>query len=597
MIKFSDYLVNFLSKKGLSQSFGITGGGAMHLNDSFAKSKKIKSIFTHHEQSAAMAAESYYREIGKPCILNVTSGPGGTNSITGVAGAWIDSIPMFIISGQVESHHMIKNTKLRQIGIQEINIIDVVKKITKKSFFLKNLDNIEKKIEDLYKVMIDGRPGPVWLDVPLDIQKARFKIKKTYKKNQKQKAYKSFNVKRFSKLLNESKKPIIIAGNGVHISKTEKEFLKFISKVNIPVITSWNGSDLINTNNKNYIGRMGIFGDRAANLAAQNSDLQIIMGSRMSIPMIGYKTREFSKNAKKIIIEIDKSEIKKKLLSNVKLRINNSLKDFFKLIDTNLIVKNKSQVQWNNLTRNWKKEFNIKREKSHIASKKKNKLINSFVFINELSKSCSGNESIITDMGTSFTCTMQTFSIKNPKKQRLYTSSGLAAMGFGLPGAIGARIANPKKNIVCITGDGGFMFNIQELQTIKTYNLPIKIFILQNKGYLTMKLMQKKNFDLYTGSGEKSGVSFPDFKKISYSYGIKYRKLKKKNLKSQIKKILAEKQSIITEVEMNEFQELVPRLQNKMLKNGDFIIPKFDDLYPHLSEERLEEQREKANKI
>ena len=228
---------------------------------------------------------------------------------------------------------------------------------------------------------------------------------------------------------------------------------------------------------------------------------------------------------------------------------------------------------------------------------KKMKHINSFVFINELSKVCNGNETIVTDMGTSFTCTMQAFQIKNNINQRLYTSSGLAAMGFGLPGAIGSAIANPKKNIICITGDGGLMFNIQEFQTIKSYNLPIKIFILQNKGYLTMKLMQKKNFNLYVGSGKKTGVSFPDFKKISYSYDIKYMKLKKKNLRSQLKRIINYKSNIIIEVEMDEFQQLVPRLQNKMLKNGNFIVPKFDDLFPHIKEAKLNIERNKAKSI
>ena len=225
------------------------------------------------------------------------------------------------------------------------------------------------------------------------------------------------------------------------------------------------------------------------------------------------------------------------------------------------------------------------------------KFINSFNFINDLSNLCKGNESIVTDMGTSFTCTMQTFSIKNHKTQRLYTSSGLAAMGFGLPGAIGASIANPNKNIICITGDGGLMFNIQELQTVKSYNLPIKIFIMQNKGYLTMKLMQKKNFKLYVGSGKSSGISFPDFKKISNSYNLRYQKLKNNNYEGQLKKILETKGSMIVEVEMNEFQELVPRLQNYLTKNGDFINPEFDDLYPTINERILFEERRKASKI
>ena len=596
-MKFSDYLVNFLEEKGFTHSFGITGGGAMHLNDSFARSKKIKSIFTHHEQSASMAAESYFREASKPSILSVTSGPGGTNCITGVTGAWIDSIPIFVISGQVETHHTINKTKTRQIGIQEINIIDLIKKITKKSIFLKNLNKIDQKLENLYQSMLEKRPGPVWLDVPLDLQKTFIIKKKNFffkKRIDKQKV----NLKNFFKLIDSSKKPIILAGNGIHISKTEKEFNIFKNKIKIPIITTWNASDLIKNKDKYYIGRMGIFGDRAANLAAENSDLIISLGSRMSIPIVGYKTKKFSQASKKILVDIDKNELNKNLLSNVSMKINLCLSSFFKNINNHKKIKKiKIKKEWLNLANDWKSKFSIDKEKSHIASSKKLKHINSFIFINELSKACNGNETIVTDMGTSFTCTMQTFQIKNNIGQRLYTSSGLAAMGFGLPGAIGSAIASPKKNIICITGDGGLMFNIQELQTIKSYNLPIKIFILQNKGYLTMKLMQKKNFNLYTGSGKKTGVSFPDFKKISYSYGIQYIKLKNKNLKSQLKKIINLKSNIIVEVEMDEFQQLVPRLQNKMLKNGDFIVPEFDDLFPHISDTKLNIERNKAANI
>ena len=243
------------------------------------------------------------------------------------------------------------------------------------------------------------------------------------------------------------------------------------------------------------------------------------------------------------------------------------------------------------------KLFNKKRKVSFGKFCQKIKKINSFNFINDLSNACNGNESIITDMGTSFSCTMQTFSIKNSNKQRLYTSSGLAAMGFGLPGAIGSSIANPKRDIICITGDGGLMFNLQELQTVKNYKLPIKIFILQNKGYLTMKLMQKRNFKLYVGSEQSSGLTFPDFKKVSLSFGIKYKKLKPNNVYNQLKKIFKIKESLIVEVEIDEYQELVPRLQSYLTKKGDFINPKFDDLFPPLDKELLIAEKNKAKSI
>ena len=600
-MKFSDYLINFLSKKGIKHAFGLTGGGAMHINDSIGRSKKIDFIFTHHEQSASMAAESYYREVGNPCMLSVTSGPGGTNGLTGVTGAWIDSIPMFVVSGQVQKHHTIRKTKTRQIGVQEINIVDIINKVTKKSLFLQNLNNIDAKLEELYQIMLSGRPGPVWLDVPLDIQNTIITRNKTKKNKFIDKKFKDkkFDFNKFKKLIKKSKKPLIVIGNGIHISKSKNDFLNFNSKLKFPVISSWNASDVMNTDDRYYVGRMGIFGDRASNLTAENSDLIIVLGSRLSIPMIGYKTKNFAKKAKKIIVDIDKFELNKNLLSNVDLKINMCLSDFFKLSNKTKFSKDEDEIKrWLDLVSYWKKNYSIKQEKSHLGNFiKKSKKINSFNFINDLSKSSNGDESIVTDMGTSFTCTMQTFYIKNSKKQRLYTSSGLAAMGFGLPGAIGASIAKPKRNIICVTGDGGIMLNLQELQTIKNYKLPIKIFILQNRGYLTMKLMQKKNFKLYVGSERSSGLTFPDFKKVSLSFGIKYKKLKPINVYDQLKRIFKTKGSLIVEVEMAEHQELVPRLQNYLTKKGDFINPKFDDLFPPLDEKILIEEKNKANRI
>lgn len=600
-MKFSDYLIDFLAEKGIKHAFGVTGGGAMHLNDSIGRSKKINFIFTHHEQSASMAAESYYREVNKPCMLSFTSGPGGTNGLTGVTGAWIDSIPMFVVSGQVQTHHTIRKTKTRQIGVQEINIVDIVNKVTKKSLLLKDLKNIDAKLEELYQIMLSGRPGPVWLDVPLDIQKTIITKKKT-KKNKfpkKQIIERKFNFNKFKKLIEASKKPLIIIGNGIHISQTKNDFLNFNSKLKFPVISSWNSSDVMNTNNKYYVGRMGIFGDRASNFTAENSDLIIVLGSRLSISMTGYDTKNFAKKAKKIIVDIDKFELNKNLLSNVNLKINMCLSDFFKILKKKNISKDKIEIKnWLDLVNYWKKNYSIKKEKSHLGGVvKKSKKINSFNFINDLSNACNKNESIITDMGTSFSCTMQTFSIKNSKKQRLYTSSGLAAMGFGLPGAIGSSIANPKRDIICITGDGGLMFNLQELQTVKNYKLPIKIFILQNKGYLTMKLMQKRNFKLYVGSEQSSGLTFPDFKKVSLSFGIKYKKLKPNNVYNQLKKIFKIKESLIVEVEIDEHQELVPRLQSYLTKKGDFINPKFDDLFPPLDKKLLIAEKNKAKSI
>ena len=594
-IKISDYIAAFLVKKNMHNIFGVTGGGAMHLNNSFAKSKKLKFIFFHHEQAASMAAESFYRKKQSPCVLHTTSGPGGVNAITGVTGAWIDSLPMFVISGQVQKVDMINKTRTRQIGVQEINIIDLVKPITKFAESIKDPEMIDIFLNKSYEKMTEGRPGPVWLDVPLDIQSKYIDVKKIKKFKSRIKVKKNnINFSFVEKSIKNSNRPVVIIGNGLHTSKSEAEFRKLLKIIDIPVISSWNASDILKSSDKLYSGRMGIFGDRPSNFAVENSDLIIALGTRLSIPQTGYKTKLFAQNAKKIIIDIDKHELNKKKLSKVVAKINIDLKIFLK--QAVIYFKNKKIKKfskWIELINSWKFKYPIMQEE-YLKEKK---YINSFHFIDCLSDNLKGDETIVTDMGTSFTCTMQGFKILNPAKQRLFTSSGLASMGFGLPGAIGAFFANKKDPIICITGDGGMMFNIQELQTISNYKIPMKIFVIENQGYLTMKLMQVKNFKRYVGSTKESGISFPDLKDISNAFNLKYFKLEKKNMKNQISNIMSYKKSALIEVNMPPEQALIPRTQNRLNKDGSFMSPRLDDLYPHLSEYDLKVEREKAQKL
>ena len=582
----SDYIVNFFLKRNIDTAFGVTGGGAMFLNEAFRKNK-INFIFTHHEQSASMAAEAYTRIAKKPAILSVTTGPGGTNAITGVTGAWIDSIPMIVISGQVQKKDMINRSKTRQIGVQEINILDIVKPITKYSVLIKDEKNLEKILNDAYFHATTGRPGPVWIDVPLDVQskKINLKLNKRVKKSSNKKFIDKKKIKKFIELCSKSKRPILIAGNGIHIGNAENEFKKFYKKTQIPIITSWNASDLIEDNNKLFVGRMGLFGERCANYAIQTSDLIIVLGSRLSQPMIGYNANLFAPEANKILVDIDQNEIKNKGL-NPSLYFNYDIKLTLEKLNKQKYPQSIIYSKWLNKLKKLRKQFPVTPVSENINDKKANK-INSFRFIKILSKNLSGNETIVTDMGTSFTCTMQSFEIK--KKQRLFTSSGLAAMGFGIPGAIGSYYGNPNKKLVCIIGDGGAMFNLQELQTIVSYNIPVKIFLINNEGYLTMKLMQKKNFDKFVGASKKSGLSMPNFLKISNAFKIKNLDINsEQKLEKNIKKIINSKDSFFTQINMPGFQELIPRVQSKLKTNGDFVPATLDNMYPFLQEEEHE---------
>ena len=337
----SEFIINYLQKKGLNTAFGITGGGAMFLNEAFRKQNNLNFIFMHHEQSAAMAAEAYYRASRKPAILSVTSGPGGTNAVTGVIGAWIDSIPMIVISGQVESKDMILNSKTRQIGIQEANIKEIIKSITKYSKVLTKNSDIEFELSKAYKIATEGRPGPVWIDVPLDIQSKKFVKKKIKKKIIKQNDYSKIDKKKITQTLNlikNSKRPLILVGNGVHISKAEKKFLIFLKKTKIPFISTWNASDIAPSENNFYFGRPGLFGNRTANFAVQSCDLLLIIGSRLSVPITGYQMKNFSPLSKKIFVDIDKSEIIKRRLKT-DLKFNNDIGAFLKNINKKISKK------------------------------------------------------------------------------------------------------------------------------------------------------------------------------------------------------------------------------------------------------------------
>lgn len=582
-MKLSDYVVLKLEQTRAKFVFGVTGGGAMHLNDSFAKSKKIDFVMTHHEQSAAMMAEAYARKTKNIGICHVTTGPGGTNSITGVIGAWIDSIPMVIISGQVAKKDMINNLKIRQMGVQEVDIVPIVSKFTKYAKTIKKSEDIEFELEKALYLAKTGKPGPVWLDIPLDIQSSQVRPSKLRKFKTPKNFKKKINFKKIFHLIKNSKRPCIVIGNGLHISNSDKIFKKISKILNLPIISSWNASDIIDTCNDNYIGRIGIFGDRGSNFTIQNSDLAIILGCRLSQPQTGYNLKLFAPDTKFIYVDIDKKEIDKfgkKVACGINCDLFQFLTEFLNKIklQKNLNQWSVEKKEWIKKTIYWKKKYSV--VEKHYSRQKK---INSFYFIDRLSKVISDNACIVTDMGTSFTCTMQTMNLK--KNQRLFTSSGLAAMGFGLPGAIGASFADlHNQQIICISGDGGFMFNIQELQTIKHYRLPIKIFILCNKGYLTMKLMQKKNFSKLVGSSPETGISCPSFTRISKAFKIPSISLKKPGELNKLKSILKTKGPILCEIHMDPVQPLIPRLQTKMTKDGKFLPTPIDNLYPFLDE-------------
>tara|TARA_B100000242_G_C43038398_1_gene484244 strand:+ start:367 stop:2151 length:1785 start_codon:yes stop_codon:yes gene_type:complete len=581
----SDLLVEF----GIKHVFMVTGGGAMHLNDALGRNRSLKVINMHHEQACSMAADGYARINNQMACVNVTTGPGGINAINGVFGAWTDSVPMIVVSGQVKRETLnFDNSKLRQLGDQENNIVSMVKNITKFSYILKNPNYVDDVISKALKIASTGRPGPVWIDIPIDIQGALYEKSKQIKMDRllvpKIKKVNKSTINKVERLIQNSKRPAILVGGGIRASGAHKEFLKFINKTDIPVLTAWNAHDVLHDGHRNYAGRPGTVGNRAGNFIVENCDLLIILGSRLNIRQIGYNFKEFSKNSIKVMVDIDKEELNKKTL-NIDFKINHDLKEFLKSMNNS---SNKLKINEHKEYLSWCKELN---HSFPIFSQdyKKSKKVNPYFFVDELFKNLKEKDNVVTSDGTAVVTTFQGAVLK--KDQRLFSNSGSASMGFGLPASIGACFANNMKETYCIEGDGSIQMNIQDLATISKHNLPIKTFILSNDGYHSIRQTQNKYFpDNTVGCGPESGLQFPDFKLIASAYGLEYRQIKTSNrLPEVIKEIVKEKGPVICEVFLDKNQEFEPKASSKLYPDGRMKSAPLYDLYPFLDSKIIEE--------
>lgn len=586
-MKVSDYIFAELAALGVKDVFTVSGGAAMHLLDSLGTNKDIDYISTHHEQAAAMAAEGNARITGKPGVALVTSGPGGTNALTGVCGAWIDSIPTIFISGQVTSNTLIEGTGLRQFGIQESDIVSMVKSVTKYAVTIKDPNQVKYHLQKAIHLATTGRPGPVWLDIPLDIQSKLITpdLCPSFEPKEQEVLQNEPLKKQVGKcieLLINSERPVLISGYGIRLSKGEKEFLQLVEKLKIPVISSWTTSDLIPSSHELSIGRSGIFGDRGGNFTVQNSDLVLSIGSRLSVPQVGYNFPLFARAAKKIVVDIDPAELNKPSLKP-DIPVQADAREFMlELLDQLKDAKPLEINSWLQKCQDWKAKYPVVLPEYKECKNS----VNSFYFVQLLSEKLDEKAVIVTDMGTSFTCTMQTFKTK--LGQRLSTSSGHASMGFGLPGAIGACIGNNRKDTVCISGDGGLQMNIQELQTMVHYNLPIKLFVLNNNGYLTIKATQQNHFGRFVGAEQSSGVTCPDIIKIAKAYGLpNVRIANTEELNAKIDSVLQTSGPIVCEIIMEENQPLIPRVSSLKRPDGTIVSKPIEDLYPFLSREEF----------
>ena len=592
MIKVSDFIFQHLvNKHGIHHCFLVTGGGAMHLNDSIGHTKGLTYICNHHEQASAIAAEGYYRTCGQLCVTNVTTGPGGTNAITGVLGQYLDSIPGLYISGQIKSStykHTYTYLNLRQLGDQEADIVSMVTPITKYAKTIYNPLDIKYELDKAIAIALDGRPGPVWLDIPLDVQGAVVDESQMKEFNPAElvdpikHSLVDEQIKQLIVKIKEAKTPVIYVGNGVRLAKREKEFITLVEKLNIPVVTAISGSDIIWHDHPLCYGKPGICGDRIGNIMVQNSDLLIIMGTRLSIRQVSYAYDLLAPKAYKVMVDIDLAEMQKPTL-NIDMPIHVNLSEF---IDKMIVaVEHEKLPNFENWCK-WGKNIQQKLPTLFDDNPSIIGYVNSYVFADELFKQLKDGDVVVTGNGTAYTSTFQAMKVN--KGVRVFANQGCAAMGYDLPAGIGAVVSNKKGKTILVTGDGSIQMNIQELQTLVTYKLPLKIFILENEGYLAIKTTQKSFFGgHFTGSNPTSGVICPDMKKIANAYGIPFMRINEEGepLESGIKETLNIDGPAICEIIMHPEQTLFPKSASFMDENGKMTSAPLDKMAPFMNEE------------
>lgn len=587
-MRVADYILKYLTDQGVTDAFMITGGQAMHLNDAAFRNEKLNVICLHHEQAAGMAAEAYGRIVGKPAIALITAGPGSVNVTNGLMGGWTDSSPMIIISGQ---SHLVNvkyqdATGIRQYGVQGINTRLFVEKATKYFVTVDDPKKILFYLQQAYYLATTGRPGPVWIDVPIDVQRAEVpegELEQFIVPEEAFKFIKEEQIQGVIDLIGEAKRPIILAGQGVRLSGAVAEFIAVCEQLNIPVLTSRLGIDLINSDHRLYVGRPGTYGERAANFAVQNADLLIAIGCRLATSLVGYNTKDFGRQAKKVVVDVDQKEIDKPDFNFV-LKINSDAKLFLTELQRQLPSCHLPNfTDWLKRCKQWRDKYPVV-----LPEYKNEQPVNSYYFTDRLSELCGADDLTLVDTGSCFHVASQAWKIK--KGQRWLTTGGLSSMGYWAAG-IGACIANHRQNTIVITGDGSFQMNIQELATIAHNKLPIKVFIFNNNGYLLIRHTQRNFMEgRLIGEGPATGVWCPDSLKIAQAYGIKGVRIESvAEVDDKIKEVLAYDGPVICDVMTPEWQLLIPRVQSEKKPDGTMVSRDYEDMFPYLSPEELAE--------
>jgi acetolactate synthase-1/2/3 large subunit len=587
--KLSDYVFQFIADQGVRHVFMVPGGGAMHLNNSVGHRKDISYICNHHEQASAIAAEAYARVTNNLGVALVTSGPGGTNAVTGVAGAWLDSTPCLFISGQVKRADIVGSRGLRQLGVQEIDIVSIIKSITKYAITIMEPEKIRYNLEKAVYLAKSGRPGPVWVDIPLDVQAATIDdeslIGFTHAKEMGELTTPELDskIRQVIELLNSAERPIILVGNGTRIAGAAEDFLRLVDLLNIPVLTTRLGVDMIPADHQLSMSMPGSLAPRSANFALQNSDFLLILGARLDMGLIAYAPEKLARGAKKIMVNIDNTDMKK-LGTALDVAVTADARRFILgLLENANAITPRDRSVWLGRCQEWKGKYPFILPKHRSQTGR----VSVYAFTEIVSEELGGDCIILPgNAGNASELFLTAFKAK--RGQRIFHNKGTGAMGFCQPAAIGACLASGGKLTICVDGDGGFQMNIQELETVRMLDLPIKFFVMNNDGYASIRASQMNYFGRLTGADATSGTTLPDIVSVARAYGLAALRIEdSQKLREQVRQVLTMPGPVVCDVMIIQDEPRAPRISSRQRKDGSIVSTPLEDMAPFLDREEF----------
>jgi acetolactate synthase-1/2/3 large subunit len=585
-MKLSDYVMQFVAEQGVRHVFMLPGGGAMHLNESLGRRTDLELICNLHEQAAAIAAEAYAKVTNKLGVAMVTTGPGGTNAVTGVASAWLDSMPCLVISGQVKRDDLKRDSGVRILGVQEIDIVSIVDSITKYAVTVEDPSTIRYHLEKAVHLAQDGRRGPVWIDIPLDVQAAQIdpaRLPGFSPPAKKDESGLHAQVGELLGMLRSSERPVLVAGNGIRAAGAVSEFRQAVETLDVPVLTTWLGMDLLPETHPLFAGRPGSIAPRGANFALQNSDLMLVIGSRLDMALTGYAHDKLARSAVKVMVDVDEAEIRK-MKTTVHLPVVADAGAFLRELNRQL---GESPVlrhdEWVQRCQDWKRRYPVVQP----AYRELREGVSTYCLSEALSEELSSEDIVASgSSGAGVELFLLAFQVK--ENQRVLHSRGLGAMGFGLPASIGACLGADRRRTVCVDGDGSFQMNAQELETLRRLQLPIKVFVINNDGYASIRASQENYFHHLVAADPSSGLSLPDVKEVARAYGVPALSItSQQDLRRQVRAVLDTPGPVVCEVLAPPEEQRAPRLSSIQRPDGSMVSKPLEDLWPFLDREEF----------